>query len=73
MPRAARARGGDDGRLNSDPTYPSSDLVLVSNDTLRIDLDNDADGEDAARQLAETFSWGRVIVPVIEALVGWRC
>jgi hypothetical protein len=39
--------GGDDGRLNSDPNYTSSDLVFTANDTVRIDLDNDKDGEDA--------------------------
>jgi hypothetical protein len=38
---------GDDGRILSDPNYPSSDIVLTSNDTVRIDLDHDADGEDA--------------------------
>jgi hypothetical protein len=39
--------GGDDGRLTSDPDYASSDLIFISNDTVRIDLDNDGDGEDA--------------------------
>ena len=43
----AATSSGDDGRLTSDPAYPSSDLVFVSNDTIRLDLDNDADGEDA--------------------------
>jgi hypothetical protein len=38
---------GDDGKILSDPAYPSSDIYLVSNDTIRIDLDNDGDGEDA--------------------------
>lgn len=38
---------GDDGRISSDPNYPSSDIVLLSNDTIRIDLDEDGDGEDA--------------------------
>ena len=38
---------GDDGNLASDPDYASSDLVLKSNDTIRLDLDNDGDGEDA--------------------------
>jgi hypothetical protein len=37
----------DDGRIYSDPAYSSSDIVLVSNDTIRIDLDNDGGGEDA--------------------------
>jgi hypothetical protein len=39
--------GGDDGRIHSDPYYLSSDIVLVTNDTIRIDLDDDGDGEDA--------------------------
>jgi hypothetical protein len=43
----AETSSGDDGRLSSDPAYPSSDLVFVSNDTIRLDLDNDANGEDA--------------------------
>jgi hypothetical protein len=38
---------GDDGRIFSDPDYPSSDIVLVANDNIRIDLDQDGDGEDA--------------------------
>jgi hypothetical protein len=37
----------DDGIITSDPDYPSSDIVLQVNDSLRIDLDNDNDGEDA--------------------------
>ncbi len=43
----ADTAGGDDGRLTSDPDYPSSDLIFTSNDTVRFDLDNNADGEDA--------------------------
>jgi hypothetical protein len=43
----ADTNAGDDGILKSDPTYASSDIVLKSNDTVRIDLDNDGDGEDA--------------------------
>jgi len=38
---------GDDGILASDPDYVSSDIILKSNDTVRIDLDNDASEEDA--------------------------
>jgi hypothetical protein len=38
---------GDDGRIYSDPAYASSDIVLVTNDCIRIDLDNDGNGEDA--------------------------
>ena len=37
----------DDGVISSDPTYSSSDIVLRSNDEVRIDLDADGDGEDA--------------------------
>jgi hypothetical protein len=37
----------DDGRIRSDPLYPSSDLVLQSNDAVQIELDSDADGEDS--------------------------
>jgi hypothetical protein len=38
---------GDDGRIMSDPNYPSSDLYLITNDGVRIDLDADENGEDA--------------------------
>jgi hypothetical protein len=38
---------GDDGRIYSDPFYPSSDIHLIVNDGIRIDLDQDGDGEDA--------------------------
>lgn len=38
---------GDDGVLTSDPFYDSSDLVFLTNDGIRIELDNDANGEDA--------------------------
>ncbi|MGD8466236.1 MAG: hypothetical protein PVI09_20450 [Anaerolineae bacterium] len=37
----------DDGVLTSDPSYASSDIVIKSNDTVRIDLDNEMGGEDA--------------------------
>jgi hypothetical protein len=37
----------DDGVLTSDPNYDSSDIVIKSNDTVRIDLDNEMGGEDA--------------------------
>ncbi len=49
---------GDDGNLASDPDYASSDLVLKSNDTIRLELDNDGDGEDAdfeIRDAADTL------------------
>lgn len=38
---------GDDGRITSDPRYASSDIHLIANDGVRIDLDEDGDGEDA--------------------------
>ena len=38
---------GDDGVITSDPSLVSSDIVIKSNDTVRIDLDNDGNGEDA--------------------------
>ncbi|MCI0477033.1 MAG: hypothetical protein L0Y55_12360, partial [Anaerolineales bacterium] len=38
---------GDDGILSSDPDYAGSDLVLRTNDAIRVELDNDGDGEDA--------------------------
>ncbi|MFQ5594631.1 MAG: hypothetical protein ACE5HA_10835 [Anaerolineae bacterium] len=38
---------GDDGRIYSDPFYSSSDIYLIVNDGVRIDLDEDGDGEDA--------------------------
>jgi hypothetical protein len=38
---------GDDGKIYSDPDYPSSDIFLITNDGIGIVLDNDGDGEDA--------------------------
>jgi hypothetical protein len=38
---------GDDGRIMSDPAYPSSDIHLIANDGFRFDLDQNGDGEDA--------------------------
>jgi hypothetical protein len=38
---------GDNGILSSDPDLASSDIIIKSNDTIRLDLDNDNDGEDA--------------------------
>ncbi|MBI5028980.1 MAG: hypothetical protein HZB51_00535 [Chloroflexi bacterium] len=38
---------GDDGILSSDPTYASSDLILRTNDGIRVELDHDGNGEDA--------------------------
>lgn len=45
---------GDDGRISSDPAYGSSDIVLVSNDTIRLDLDADGSGEDADFEIYDT-------------------
>jgi hypothetical protein len=41
----ANTTPGDDGRIFSDPAYASSDIVLVSNDNIRIDLDEDGSAE----------------------------
>jgi hypothetical protein len=38
---------GDDGRIHSDPQYPSSDIIVISNDAVSIYLDQDDGGEDA--------------------------
>ena len=38
---------GDDGKIYSDPAYASSDIILITNDCLRIDLNNDGNDEDA--------------------------
>jgi hypothetical protein len=43
----ADTASGDDGKIFSDPSYASSDIYLVTNDNLRIDLDQDNSGEDA--------------------------
>jgi hypothetical protein len=37
----------DDGRIHSAPAYPSSDIVLQSNDDVVIVLNSDDDGDDA--------------------------
>ena len=42
---------GDDGRICSDPACAGSDLPLVANDTVRIDLDDNGDGEDADSEI----------------------
>ena len=44
---------GDDGILSSDPTYPSSDLILRSNDGIRVELDHDASAESADFQIID--------------------
>lgn len=38
---------GDDGRIVSDPSYSGSDIFLISNDALVMQLDSDKGGEDA--------------------------
>lgn len=43
----ANTGSGDDGRIFSDPAYASSDVVIVSNDNVRIDLDKDANDSDS--------------------------
>jgi hypothetical protein len=43
----ADTTAGDDGRIVSDPNYASSDILLITNDGIRVDLDEDGDGEDA--------------------------
>jgi len=37
----------DNGRIDSDPDYPSSDLLFVSNDKVNIHLDNDNDEDNS--------------------------
>jgi hypothetical protein len=44
---------GDDGRIYSDPNYASSDIWLIANDGVRIDLDNNGDGEDADFEICD--------------------
>ncbi len=41
------SNANDNGVIASDPHYLSSDIVLRSNDTVRVDLDADGNGEDA--------------------------
>ena len=43
----ANSDTNDNGVIASDPNRSSSDIVLKSNDNVRIDLDNDQSGEDA--------------------------
>ena len=37
----------DNGRIDSDPNYPGSDLLFVSNDRFHIHLDNNNDGDNS--------------------------
>jgi len=39
--------GGSDGKIQSDPTNTLSDINLIANRDIRIDLENDGDGGDA--------------------------
>jgi hypothetical protein len=41
----ADTTSGDDGKIYSDPGYTSSDIYLIANDNIRIDLNNDAAGD----------------------------
>jgi hypothetical protein len=50
----ANTTAGDDGRIFSDPAYGSSDIVLVSNDTIRLDLNADGSDEDADFEIRDT-------------------
>jgi hypothetical protein len=43
---AGNSSSQDNGTIYSDPAYPSSDIVLVANDTIRLDLNHDGDGDD---------------------------
>ncbi len=43
----ANSNTNDNGVIASDPSKNSSDIVIKTNDTVRIDLDNDRSGEDA--------------------------
>ena len=43
----ADTTAGDNGIIKSDPSYPSSDIVLITNDNIRIDLNNDVSSETA--------------------------
>ena len=52
----ANTTAGDDGILSSDPTYPSSDLILRTNDGILVQLDHDANGESADFQIVDKAS-----------------
>jgi hypothetical protein len=39
---------GDNGRIASDPQFPSSDIFLTSNDAVVVTLDSDGQGDDAS-------------------------
>ena len=54
---AGTASGGndDDGRILSDPAYTSSDIYLISNDAILLDLDSD-DDEDGDLEVRNSSS-----------------
>jgi hypothetical protein len=60
---------GDNGRIRSDPAYPSSDIYLTSNDAVLIELDANDDGDGAFRvqssgtSLFQVEENGRVSIP----------
>ena len=41
------SNSGDDGRIISDPAFAGSDIFLISNDAVVVQLDSDGNGEDA--------------------------
>ncbi len=47
---------GDDGVISSDPAYASSDLILRTNDGVRVELDHDGNGEAADFQIIDKDS-----------------
>lgn len=49
----ANTTQGDDGILSSDPAYASSDIILRSNDGIRVELDHDGNGEDADFEIVD--------------------
>jgi hypothetical protein len=60
---------GDNGRIRSDPAYPSSDMYLTSNDAVLIELDANDDEDGAFRvqssgtSLFQVEDNGRVSIP----------
>jgi hypothetical protein len=61
---------GDNGRIRSDPAYPSSDIYLTSNDAVLVELDANDDGDGAFRvqssgaSLFQVEENGRVSIPI---------
>lgn len=52
----ANTTAGDDGILSSDPAYASSDLILRTNDGIRVELDHDASAEASDFQIVDKDS-----------------